>query len=87
MVDEDEFTKFLRMAPEIFDDLLNLIECDIKKKGTIMRDTKPPNNELAATLTFLSTGAIMLNCNIYFGCIKAQLVNLYQKLVRQFTRD
>ena len=57
MVKEGEFTKFLRMTPEIFDNLLNLIERDSKKKGIIMRDTKPPNNKLAATLTFLSTGA------------------------------
>ena len=38
MEDEGEYKKFLRMTPEIFDDLINLIECDIKKKSTIMRD-------------------------------------------------
>ena len=36
---------------------LNLIECDIKKKSTIMRNPIPPNIKLAATLRFLSTGA------------------------------
>ena len=47
------------MTPEIFDDLLiffNLIECDIKKKSTIMRDLIPPNINLAATIRFLSAG-------------------------------
>ena len=57
MEDEGEYKKFLRMTPEIFDDLINLIECDIKKKSTIMRDPIPPNIKLAATIRFLSTGA------------------------------
>ena len=30
--DEDEYKKFLRITPEDFDDLVNLIKCDIKKK-------------------------------------------------------
>ena len=57
MEDEGEYKRFLRMIPENFDDLLNLIECDIKKKSTIMRNPIPPNIKLAATLRFLSTGA------------------------------
>ena len=31
MEDKGKYKKFLKMTPEIFDDLLNLIECDIKK--------------------------------------------------------
>ena len=57
MKDEGEYKKLLRMTAEIFDDLLNLIERDIKKKSTIMRDPIPPNIKLAATIRFLSTGA------------------------------
>ena len=34
MEDEDGYKKFIRMTPEIFDELPNLIECDIKKKST-----------------------------------------------------
>ena len=45
------------MTPEDFDGLLNLIECDITKKCTIMRNPIPPNIKLATTLRFLSTGA------------------------------
>ena len=52
-----------------------------------MQDPMPPNIKYEATIRFLSTGLIMLNCNIYFGYIKAQSVNLYQRFVRQFTRD
>ena len=57
MEDEDGYKKFLRMTPEIFDDLPNLIECDIKKKSTFERDPIPPNIKLAVTLRFLSAGA------------------------------
>ena len=57
MEDEDGYKKFIRMTPEIFDDLPNLIECDIKKKSTFERDPRPPNIKLAVTLRFLSAGA------------------------------
>ena len=57
MEDESEYKKFLRMTLEIFDDLLNLIECEIQKKRTIMRDPIPPDIKLAAILRSLSTGA------------------------------
>ena len=52
-----------------------------------MQDPMPPNIKYEATIRFLSTGLIMLNYNIDFGYIKAQSVNLYQRFVRQFTRD
>ena len=57
MEDEREYKKFLRMTLETFDDLLNLIECEIQKKRTIMRDPIPPDIKLAAILRSLSTGA------------------------------
>ena len=52
-----------------------------------MQDPMPPNIKYDGTIIFLSTGLTMLNYNIYFGYIKAQSVNLYQRFVRQFTRD
>ena len=77
------------MTSEIFDDLLTKFKNNVilRKKSTIMQDPMPPNIKYEATIRFLSTGLIMLNCNIYFGYIKAQSVNLYQRFVRQFTRD
>ena len=56
MEDEAEHKKFLRMTLDIFDDLLNLIECNIKIKSTIVRDPIPANIKLAATLRFLLIG-------------------------------
>ena len=66
MEDDGQYEKFLRMTPEIFDDLLNLIECDIKKKNTIMRDPIPPSIKLATTLSSSRQELFMLNCNIFW---------------------
>ena len=53
------------MTPENFDDLLDFIECDIKKKSTITRNPIPRNIKLVATLRFLSTGANYAEFNIF----------------------
>ena len=36
MDNEDEYKNLLKMTPSIFDELLNLIEYDIKYKGAII---------------------------------------------------
>ena len=56
MEHEGEYKKFPRMTQEIFDELLNLTECDIKKKSIIMPDPMPTNIKLAATVRFLLSG-------------------------------
>ena len=52
-----EYGKFLRITPDIFDELLYLIEGSIKKQNTVMRDALSPNIKLAATIRYLATGA------------------------------
>ena len=54
--DEGEYRKFLRMTPENFDELLELIKADISKYDTNMRDSIPANIKLAATVRYLATG-------------------------------
>ena len=75
MEDGGEYKKFLRMTPENFDDLLNLVECDIKKKSTIMPNLIPPNIKLAATLTAnkFSLGTIVSNFKIILKRYKTQV--------------
>ena len=51
-----EYRRFLRMTPEIFDEILHLVEPYIKKESTILRDAIPAKMKLAATLRYLSTG-------------------------------
>ena len=51
--EELEYKKFLRT----FDELLKLIEADITKQNTVMRDAIPASLKLAVTIRYLSTGA------------------------------
>ena len=47
--DVEEYTKFLRMPPYLFDELLQHIETDIQKETTFMREPTPPKVKLAAS--------------------------------------
>ena len=51
-----ECKKFLRMSPDVFDELLNLIEEDITRQNTHLRESIPATVKLAATIRFLATG-------------------------------
>ena len=55
--DEDEYKRFLRMTPDNFSELLKLIETDIQKQNTYLRDAIPAKIKLAVTLRFLATGS------------------------------
>ena len=54
--DEAEYKRFLRMTPQIFDELLELVEEDITKENTRFRDAIPASIKLAITIKFLATG-------------------------------
>ena len=54
--DESEYKKLLHMTPQDFEEILGLIEDDITKTKTNMRDSIPANMKLAATIQFLATG-------------------------------
>ena len=47
--------RFLRMTPQIFDELLELVE-DITKENTRFRDAIAAKIKLAITIKFLATG-------------------------------
>ena len=51
-----EYTKFLWFTPALFDNLLELIEMDIQKQETVLREPIPAKVKLAVTLQFLSSG-------------------------------
>ena len=57
MEDESEYKKFRRMTPENFDDLLNLIECDIKNK----RHPSHPSMKTSVSSFLLALPAFLLN--------------------------
>ena len=56
-VEESEvYQKFLRLSPEMFDELLVLVEPYIQRKTTVLHEPIPAKIKLAATLKYLSTG-------------------------------
>ena len=56
--DEDTpgYFNYMRMAPHMFDAILDKIGWRIKKKSTFMREPLPPGLKLALTLRYLATG-------------------------------
>lgn len=54
--DQREFYRFLKMTPENFDYLLDLVAPLISKQDTTFRRAIAPGGHLAVTLCFLSTG-------------------------------
>ena len=71
--DIDEYQKFLRMRPETFNELLALVQHDITKQDTVMRESIPPKIKLAATIRFLSTGASYADLQYQFRIHKSTL--------------
>ena len=51
--DESEYKRLLHMTPQDFDEILGLIQDEITKTNTNMRDSIPVNIKLAATIRFL----------------------------------
>ena len=56
--DPDTFKEFVRLTPDLFDQVLELIEPQIKKQDTHLRAAVPPDERLAVTLRFLATGKL-----------------------------
>ena len=84
----DEYKKFLRMSPENFDELLNLILPSIQKSDTRFREAIPAKIKLAITLRFLSTGETYVDLQHQFRVHKSTISQfipavceaLYEKL-------
>ena len=71
--DDEEYKKFLRMSPENFDELLRLVEFDIQKQDTVLREAIPASMKLAATIRFLSTGSNYADLQHLFRIHKSTL--------------
>ena len=53
---DEECKQFLRMPPRNFEELLSLVELEIQKQDTLLRDAIPAQMKLAATIQFLASG-------------------------------
>jgi hypothetical protein len=54
--DPSEYTKHLRISPEMFEELLAMIEPSICKKDTAIRMAIPTRTKLEITLRYLASG-------------------------------
>jgi len=63
---EADYFNFLRMSPNVFDHLLELVQTDITKQDTVMREAIPPYIKLAATLRYLVTGETFTSLQYLF---------------------
>ena len=55
--DEDIYKNYLRMKPEHFDEILDIIRNDISKQNTHLRDSISAEVKIAVMIRFLATGA------------------------------
>ena len=60
------FKGFLRMTPDVFNELLAKIEPHIRRSDTIMRDSITPHEMLVVTLRYLATGRTVLHSVKHF---------------------
>ena len=77
--DQHDYNNYFRMDPEEFDELFSLIEHNITKRDTNMREAIPAKIKLAITLRFLATGES-------YQSLQYQLYpSSYQKFVSTFS--
>lgn len=80
MEDPLEYKACLRMSPESFDELLQLVESKISKQDTIMRKALPPKLKLEVTLSFLATGNSYRSLQHFFRVSKPAISDFIPKV-------
>ena len=80
--EELEYKKFLGMDPNTFDELFQLIEANIAKQNTVMRDAIPAKVKLAVTIRFLSTGASYADLQYSFRIHKSTLSKIIPEVCK-----
>ena len=55
-VDNDGFQNFLRMSPDMYKELLDMLASYLSRQNTNMRECVTPDEKLILTLRFLSSG-------------------------------
>ena len=71
--DHNEYEQFLRLSPQLFEELLEMLNPLLKKEDTEMRESLCPKLKLAATLRFLATRACYLDLQHLFRIYKSTL--------------
>lgn len=71
--DPSEYRACLRMSPESFDELFNLVEQRITKQDTVMRESLPAKLKLEVTISFLATGNSYRSLSHFFRVSKSAI--------------
>ena len=80
--DHKEYEQFLRVSPQLFEELLETLNPLLKKEDTVMRDSLCPRLKLAATLRFLATGACYSDLQHLFRIHKSTLSKIIPETYR-----
>ncbi|XP_045494191.1 uncharacterized protein LOC123693234 [Colias croceus] len=73
-LDDEDFRTYLRMTPESFDEILNLLKRYIAKTDTVMRQAVTAEERLVATLKYLASGREYNDLKLS-TCISPQLLS------------
>jgi hypothetical protein len=73
--DVNEYKICLRMAPQKFDALLDMVAPEIERQNTQMRDSISPGVMLEVTLYFMATGNSYRTLQYFFRVLKVSISN------------
>lgn len=83
--DEKEYAKCLRMTPENFETLLELITPKVQGQDTVMREAITPRMKLEVTLHYLATGNSYASLQYFFRISKAAIAKLIPVVCQAIT--
>jgi len=83
--DSGNFENFCRMTPEMFGEVLGLVEPLIAKKDTNFRKAIPPRERLAIILRFLATGDSFKSLSYLFKVSKQVISTIIPSVCEAIT--
>lgn len=79
--DPDSYRNHLRMTPTKFDELLSLVEKNIAKQDTILRQAIPAKTKLEITIRYLATGDSFASLQYLYRIPKSTISKFIPKVL------